>query len=162
MDTNFRVLFYCQRCKKEHDRTNDSFVETSVLCSNPDCFGYVVTPTGKANIKVVVDAKLYVIVGSEFTAWIGAMNREEAIGHFVDAVDPIVRNIKVMSDEETQDRYFVYNANPLAQTEEEEEIVQVSGKDALAYAHELPIVFYQIDNEELKKIQREEEGEGGL
>lgn len=45
-----KTLAYCWTCNKEHDITNKGIKEYGIKC---DCGGYVISPSGKINMKLV-------------------------------------------------------------------------------------------------------------
>lgn len=70
---NMKSLHICWSCKKEHE-LNKKLNEYSIKC---DCGGYVVTPSGKVQIKLVPTVNVYEFDDGE-KHWIAAENMEIA------------------------------------------------------------------------------------
>lgn len=144
MYNNFKMIHFCQRCNKEHDRTNKSMFETSVKCDF--CNGFVVSPSGRSIIKLVLTAGIYIVVGKTKSAWIMAENKEVAINHFIENVENSFATVKKLNDQELQDSVFMFDP---AGKENEEDFVYISGKDLITEILVLPATVYLINNEDL-------------
>lgn len=153
---NFKMIHFCQRCNKEHDRTNKSMFETSVKCDF--CNGFVVSPSGRAIIKIVLTAGIYIVQGKIHSAWIMAKNKSDALDHFIENVETDYNKVKKLTDQELQDSMFMFDPESKGN---EEDFIYVSGKDLITEIQILPAIVYVITNEELieanrRKIEREE------
>lgn len=144
MYTNYSLIFFCQRCQQGHNRTQESMFDKGVRCNHNGCGGWVITPSGRSNIKVTLNAGVYMVRGSETSVWIGAKNRDDAAAHFSSEYDEDIAQVVKLDDEAIRDTTFTYDAEGKGL---EKDFVQVSAIDVLVANEELPKVFYFIDNE---------------
>jgi len=62
-----KILAYCWSCNKEHDISNTTPKDYGMKC---DCGGYVITPSGKVQSRIINDmVKLYQIYYCNETGW---------------------------------------------------------------------------------------------
>lgn len=99
-----KTLAYCFTCHKEHDISKNDIKDHAIMC---ECGGYVISPSGKANFKLIPendeDKK---ILGFEIEkdnietdnqplrkvfrmdeySWVCAVNKEEAIKWYINTI----------------------------------------------------------------------------
>lgn len=150
MQYNYKMLHYCQRCNKEHDRTHEPMFDTSVKCEV--CNGFVVSPSGRAIIRLVLTAGMYVVYGDTMSAWIGAENKDDALELFKEEVEPRFNKIIRLNEEEIQETTFCY---PIDEVDEngEAQFIWLNGKDVILMTPEMPAVFMIVENELITKMK---------
>lgn len=153
---NHQLIVFCQRCQKEHDRTNEPMFETSVICDRPSCGGFVVSPSGRANIQIRMLAGLYIIIGESTSAWVAAHSKDEAITFFGQNVEPTYRQITKLNEQQLQEAEFF--CDPLG-TGNPDDFKLASAKDLLVATPNLPQLVFTMTNEELIAKKNELFGE---
>lgn len=146
---NYKLVYFCQRCHREHDRTNSPMFETGVKCDF--CEGYIITPSGRAMMQIKITANVYFVTGKECSAWIGSNTKKEAEEYFCRQIEPEILKTKKLSDQEVNDSLFAFDPN---NTHNEAEFVWLSAKEALVTAEILPIIIYAADNKMLADVQK--------
>lgn len=142
---NFKILSFCQRCNREHDRTHESMLETSVKCDY--CNGFVVSPTGRSITQIKFTAGIYIVFGETKTAFIGALNKSEALDFFIDEIEEDYHKVEKLTDEQMQEAIFMFDPKTSIQ---ENNVTMISGKDLITLTETLPAAFYVFDNDTMK------------
>lgn len=157
MQNNHSLIFFCQRCQHEHDRTHESMFERGIICNHNGCRGWVITPSGRSNIKVKLNAAVYLIRGSVTSVWIGAFNKDEAVSLFANEYDEDISKVVKLNHQAMQETTFTYDpkGNRLSA-----EFIQARSIDVLVNQEHLPFIFYFIDNETLDEAARKIREEG--
>ncbi|MBL4951089.1 hypothetical protein JK635_02390 [Neobacillus sp. YIM B02564] len=101
---NMKTFDICWNCGKEHDSTNQSPFEYGVKC---ECGGYVVSPSGKVQIKTVPIVHVYQM--NEYDA-VAAESVEQAIEYYsqfepldeedIENIEVVPMDYQVWDDEE--------------------------------------------------------------
>lgn len=154
-NSNVRIIFFCQRCNREHDRTHEAMIDVGVKCDY--CNGYVVSPSGRSVLQIRITAGCYLINGDTKTAWIGARNKAEAMDFFVEHIETGYNRITKLSNEELEDTTFTFDPD---QTGNPEDYVILSAKELVTFDEKLPKAYYLIDNDDLERaLRKKQEGE---
>jgi hypothetical protein len=152
---SYKLVMFCQRCKKEHDRTHSPMFETGVQC---DCGGYIVTPSGRANIQIKIEANVYLMHGKEFMAWIGAATEEEAVSHFQKTVEDNAVQIVKLKPNEINETKFCFDPN---NTGDPEQFIWLTAREILVSSQELPVFMFGTDLKTYEEAKRRREQSGG-
>lgn len=154
LDEPFKVIYYCQRCKTPHDRTNESMFETGVRCS--ECNGFVITPSGRALMQIVFTKSIFVVIGDNYTSWIAADKSEDAAKLFERQVDGWIYRIIKLTDVQMQKLLFKFWLSEEAKDKVDESQLlyedgkpysYVNGKDILTLIDDFPEIILTLDNE---------------
>lgn len=155
MSHNFKIIHFCQRCGHEHDRTHESMLEVGVKCDV--CNGYIVTPSGRANIQIKYTANIYVIRGEVQTSWIVANNKADAINYFTDIEgERYVAHRKLNNDEINDSRFLFHDSNS-----DNPEGVWIGGRDIITMYEALPVLVFTMTNEEIEQLKNQSNKENG-
>ncbi|QJT70458.1 hypothetical protein [Microcystis phage MaeS] len=144
---NYKLVFFCQRCKKEHDRTDEPMFETGVVCGINGCQGYVITPSGRGNMQIKQTCEVWFIQGQERAAWIASKSQKEARKFYVDTFNDTLVSVSKMKPEEMFEPRFAYDPD---QTGDPDQYLWLSAQEVLTTIDHLPALVFQVSPETLK------------
>lgn len=152
---HYKLIYFCQRCRKEHDHTHEPMLETGVKC---DCGGYVITPSGRATMQIKLTADVFVIRGEKFIGWVGAESELEARILFHERLEEneIVELAKLTNQEVIETKFAFNPKNSI----NPDDFIWATAKELLTTNEELPVLIYAIDLETFAEAQkRKQRGE---
>ena len=153
---NYKLIFFCQRCKKEHDRTHEPMFETGVKC---DCGGFVITPSGRTTMQIRLTADVYIIVGEKYITWIGSKTEDDARTFFYEKIEDKIVAVQKMSHQEIAEAKFVFNPK---NSEDPADFVWCTAKELLIATENLPFLIYGIDIELYEEARRKHKKDNNL
>lgn len=150
---NYKLVYFCQRCRQEYDRTQEPMFDTGIKC---DCGGYIITPSGRANMQIKLLANVYLIQGDKYIAWIGSKNKRDAEAHFIDQFKDRIHKTNKLSDEDMIESKFAYD---IKHTNKLEDFIWQSAKDVLLMSEQLPIVIYGVEIDKFEEARKKREND---
>ncbi|PLT32073.1 hypothetical protein [Bacillus sp. V5-8f] len=128
--------------------------KTSIRCDH--CKGFIVSPSGMANIEIVLTAGLFVVYGEKNTAWIGARNEDQAFQHFMKKVEPDCQAITKMNGQEMDEAIFCIDPTNEGN---EEEYIWLSGREIITLSPKLPAIYIVLENDMILKAKEKKDND---